>query len=85
MSLLKNNYQCICLYHETIYLSCIYFSISLHRKIFSEALCHDFKTKKWEGRIIFTDFAISEILNVKNRLLASAKQQTTNTSSYVTF
>lgn len=46
----------------------------------------DFKTKNWAGRrTVFTDFAIPEILIVKNRLLASAKQQTINTNSGVTF
>lgn len=45
-------------------------------------MCCDFKMKNWGRGSIFTDFAISEIFNVKNRQLASAKQQTVNVNSF---
>lgn len=63
-------------------------STSVHEEnFFLKDTCCDFKMKNWELGMrgsIFTDFAISEILNVKNGLVSPAKQ-TINKNRCVTF
>lgn len=59
----------------------------MKKTFFFKDTCCDFKIKNWELGMrgsIFTDFVISEILNVKYGLVSSAKQ-TINKNRCVTF